>query len=208
MEARGKDSPSSPQKDGVNLRREKSSLAAPTRALSPGARRPQVLSCQPAVTSISVGMARGGWLHFSGRPRLPPPGSHLGRCGRRPGVTHPKIHTQPRTVPTMTVTTPTRPPACGPPPCAGAFSRLTSLLQEALQGSGDLRPESSLDTSSAALEKSWRLFMKQKYSQRPSRRVGLREQMRKGFATDKCRDEYERRRLPTVTCSSVIKEIS
>ena len=78
-------------------------------------------------------------------------------------------------------------------PVCGSFPRLTSLLQEPLQGSGDLRPESSLDTSSAALEKSWRLFMKQKYSQRPSRRVGLREQMRKGFATEKCRDEYKRR---------------
>ena len=140
MEARGKDSPSSPQKDGVNRRQEINpawQLPRGPQAQAHGGLRQ--LSCQPAVTSISVGVAHGDSLHFSGRPGLPPPGSHLGRCRRRAAFlntaggdqesSHPKIHAQPRTVPTMAVTvTPTPPPAWQPPLYAGASSQPTSLL--------------------------------------------------------------------------------
>lgn len=100
VEARGKDSPSSPQKDGVNHRREINpgwQLPRGPRARVHGG--PRQLSCQPAVTSISVGVAHGDSLHFSGRPGLPPPGSHLGRCkGRLPSWTRREEARSPHTL--------------------------------------------------------------------------------------------------------------
>ena len=87
-------------------------------------------------------MAHGDSLHFSGRPGLPPAGSHLGRCRRGAAFlntaggdqesSHPKVHGQPRTEPTPVVTGTAAPPPAGGRPCTRALSHSRHLPYKSL----------------------------------------------------------------------------